>query len=205
MYNNENFGLLREKASSIDWHALENDDTSLYASNLNSTILSLTKECIPNKSIRVRTSDPPWITTLLKKQIRKRKRLYRKANQTNLERHWIKFRQLRNETNTMIRNSKQQIYDNIAEKLKSKSLSSKDWWSTLKTFISPYLKSAIPPIESEGIIYTDDFEKQIFLVITFKGKQFLTTVMLSFLNYMNLLILQVLAVSFWSYRSWRNS
>ena len=146
MYNNGNFGLLREKASSIDWHALENDDISLYASNLNSTILSLTKECIPNKSIRVRTSDPPWITTLLKKQIRKRKRLYRKAKQTNLARHWIKFRQLRNETNTMIRNSKQQFYDNIAEKLKSKSLSSKDWWSTLKTFISPNLNSAIPPI-----------------------------------------------------------
>ena len=80
MYNNGYVGLLREKASSIDWHALENDDISLYASNLNSTILSLTKECIPNTSIRVRTSDPPWITTLLKRQIRKRKRLYRKAN-----------------------------------------------------------------------------------------------------------------------------
>ena len=112
MYNNGNFGLLPEKASSIDWHALENDDISLYASNLNSTILSLTKECIPNKSIKVRTSDPPWIATLLKRQIRKRKRLYRKAKQTNLERHWIKFRQLRNETNTMIRNSKQQFYYN---------------------------------------------------------------------------------------------
>ena len=159
MYNNGNFGLLREKASSIYWHALENDDISLYASNLNSTILSLTNECIPNKYIRVRTSDPPWITTLMKRQIRKRKQLYRKAKQTNLERHWIKFRQLRNETNTMIRNSQQQFYDNIAEKLKSKSLSSKDWWSTLKTFISPNLDSAIPPIESEGIIYTDDFEK----------------------------------------------
>ena len=170
MYNNGNFGLLREKASSIDWHTLENDDISLYASNLNSTILSLTKECIPNKSIRVRTSDPPWITTLLKRQIRKRKRLYRKAKQTNLEPNWIKFRQLRNETNTMIRNSKQQFYDNIAEKLKSKSLSSKDWWSTLKTFISPNLYSAIPPIESEGIIYTDDFEKANLFNNYFQGQ-----------------------------------
>ena len=33
MYNNENFDLLRERASSIDWHALENDDISVYASN----------------------------------------------------------------------------------------------------------------------------------------------------------------------------
>ena len=115
-------------------------------------------------------SDPPWITTLLKRPIRKRKRLSRKAKQTNLERHWIKFRQLRNETNTMIRNSKQQFYDNIAEKLESKSLSSKDWWSTLKTFISPNLNSAIPPIESEGIIYTDDFEKANLFNNYFQGQ-----------------------------------
>ena len=173
MYNNGNFGFLREKASSIDWHALENDDISFYASNLNTTILSLTKECIPNRSIKVRTSDPPWITTLLKKQIRKRKRLYRKAKRTDLERHWIKFRQLRNETNTMIRNSKQQFYDIIAEKLKSKSLSSKDWWSTLKTFISPNLNSAIPSIESEGIIYTDDFEKANLFNNYFQGQTIL--------------------------------
>ena len=195
MYNNGNFCFLREKASSIDWHALENDDISFYASNLNTTILSLTKECIPNRSIKVRTSDPPWITTLLKKQIRKRKRLYRKAKRTDLERHWIKFRQLRNETNTMIRNSKQQFYDIIAEKLKSKSLSSKDWWSTLKTFISLTLILLFLQLNLKGSYIQMILKKQIFLIITFKGKQFLTTVMLSFLNYLNLLILQVLAVS----------
>ena len=70
----------------------------------------------------------------------------------------------------MIRNSKQQFYDNIAEKLKSKSLSSKDWWSTLKTFISPNLNSAIPPIESEWIIYTDDFEKANLFNNYFQGQ-----------------------------------
>ena len=70
----------------------------------------------------------------------------------------------------MIRNSKQQFYDNIAEKLKSKSLSSKDWRSTLKTFISPNLNSAIPPFESEGIIYTDDFEKANLFNNYFQGQ-----------------------------------
>ena len=69
----------------------------------------------------------------------------------------------------MIRNSKQQFYDNIAEKLKSKSLSSKNWWSTLKTFISPNLNSAIPPIESEGIIYIDDFKKANLFNNYFQG------------------------------------
>ena len=70
----------------------------------------------------------------------------------------------------MIHNSKQQFYDNRAEKLKSKSLSSKDWWSTLQTFISPNLNSAIPPIESKGIIYTDDFEKANLFNNYFQGQ-----------------------------------
>ena len=133
-----------------------------------------------------------------RKTIYKQTNKHRKAKQTNLERHWIKFRQLHNETNTMIRNSKQQFYDNIAEKLKSLNLNH----SLLKTGGQP-LKLLYPLtlillfIQSnlEGSYIQTTLKKQIFLIITFKGKQFLTTVMLSFLNYLNLLILQVLAIS----------
>ena len=194
MYDDRNFDILRDKASSVDWHALENDDLYIYATNLNSTILSLAKECIPNRSIRVRTSDPPWIPSRLKRRIRKRKRLYRKDKQTNLERHWTKFRLSRSETNTIICISKQQFYDTIADELKSESLSSKDWWSTLKTFISPTLILPISQLNLMGLYIPMAFKNQIFLIISFKSKQFLTTVILSFLIYLNLLILQVLAV-----------
>ena len=52
-----------------------------------------------------------------------------------------------------------QYFDRIAEKLKSKSLSAKDWWATLKTFIKPTFTSSIPPLESNGHIVTDEYEK----------------------------------------------
>ena len=42
---------------------------------------------------------------------------------------------------------------------KSDSLSSKDWWKTLKTFISPLTRSELPPLELNGTIYTDDTDK----------------------------------------------
>ena len=179
----------------IDWHALENDDLSICATNLKSTIVSLAKECIPNISISIGTSDPPWITTHLKRQKRKRKRLYRKAKWTNLERHWTKFRLLLNVTNTIIRISKQQFYDTIPDELKSESLSSKDWWSTIKTLISPTLILPISQLNLIGLYIPMALKEQIFLLISFKGKQFLATVMLSFLTYLNFLILQVLAVA----------
>ena len=60
---------------------------------------------------------------------------------------------------TQIRISKDQFYDKIAGNLKSETLSSKDWWATLKTFISPNSNSVIPPLETNGIICTDELEK----------------------------------------------
>ena len=143
----------------MDWNSLKDDDIDKHAININTAIFSLANECIPNKHIRVKSSDPAWLTTSLKRLIRKRKRAYKKAKRTNSERHWSKFKTLRNKVTTQIRISKDQFYDKIAGKLKSETLSSKDWWATLKTFISPNSNSAIPPLETNGIICTDELEK----------------------------------------------
>ena len=59
----------------------------------------------------------------------------------------------------MIRNSKKSYYDLIAERLKSKTLSAKDWGSTPNTFIVPNSKSYIPPLESNGSVITDERDK----------------------------------------------
>ena len=108
-----------------------------------------------------------------------------------MERHWTKLRSLHNKINTMIRNSKQHFYGTINDKLKSESLSSKDWWSTLKTFISPNHNNAIPQLNLRESYIPMILKKQVFLIITFKGKQSLTIEILSFLNYLTILILQV--------------
>ena len=60
---------------------------------------------------------------------------------------------------TLFGTQKKQYFDSIAEKLKSKSLSPKDWWATLKTFITPTFASNIPPLENNGHIVTDEYEK----------------------------------------------
>lgn len=95
----------------------------------------------------------------IKLHIRKRKRAYKKAKHTNSQFQWQKFKKLRNKVITMIRESKQSCYDIIENKLKSNTLSSKDWWSTLKSVISPNSNTSIPPLEKEGIIISDELEK----------------------------------------------
>ena len=136
-YDQGDYNLLRNKAASTDWVSLEDNDINTNAKNVTDYIQSISKLCIPNKNIKVRPSDPPWITTFIKRYIRKRKRAYRKAKQTNLRYHWDKFRKLRNKIVSLIKESKRTCDENIAKKLKSDSLTSTDWWSTLKTVISP--------------------------------------------------------------------
>ena len=54
---------------------------------------------------------------------------------------------------------KKPFHDKIASKLTSGELSSKDWWTVLKTFISPQSKKSIPPLENDGSISSDENEK----------------------------------------------
>ena len=131
-YAKENNNLLRNNAILVDWNSLHDPDIDIYSDKITHAILSIANEAIPNRSITVNHSDPPWITFCMKRHIRKPKRAYRKAKTTGFDSDWIKFRKLRNNVVSLIRNRKKSFYDKIAEKLRSENLSNKSWWSTLK-------------------------------------------------------------------------
>ena len=83
-YDRCDFALLRAKAAETDWDSLWDDDLNTYASNITNHILSIAKECIPNKTVRIKPTDRPWITTAIKRYIKKRKRAYRTAKRTSV-------------------------------------------------------------------------------------------------------------------------
>ena len=85
----------------------------------------------------------------------------------------LKLKTLRNKTTQAIRDAKQMLYDNIAAKLTSKSLSSKDWWSTLKSCITTTSKTCIPPIEHNGTIYSSEHDKANILNSFFESQSLL--------------------------------
>ena len=158
-YDQGNYELLRNKATSFNWDSLKDNDINTYANKINTTVTSIAKECIPNRCIKVKPSEPPWINSTIKRNIRKRKRAYRKVKRTNLVSDWNKFKKIRNRVVQNIRDSKKIFHDKIAAKLTSQTLSSKDWWSTLKTFITPNYKTAIPPLEFNNDIHMDENDK----------------------------------------------
>ena len=65
-YDHGDYDHMRALASSTNWHSLQDDDVDIYALNLTNKISHIAKECIPNRVVTIRPSDPPWITTTIK-------------------------------------------------------------------------------------------------------------------------------------------
>ena len=149
---------LRTKVANTEWDALTGPDINIYTRNITGHINSLTAECVPYRTVRIRPSDPPWITTAIRKLIRNVKE-HIKRQPSKILRLWNKFKKIRNKVVDTIRRSKQKYVDRLSNKLNSESLSSKDWWSTLKAFITPSQNSSVPTLEKDGNIYSDETDK----------------------------------------------
>ena len=158
-FNRGDYEKLREMTADTNWENLKQTDIDEYANNITSRILSLAEECIPSRLVTIRPTDPTWLTSNLKAKIRKRKRLYRKARFSNNPDTWLRFRTLRNEIITLIRSSKSKQLDQLANKLKSNSYNSQNWWSIMKTFISPNKRNSIPPLLYHDRIMLNDVDK----------------------------------------------
>ena len=72
------------------------EDVNTIAQQINSIILSAAEQSIPNKIFTIRPSDQPWMHNEIRKLIRQRKRIHKKAKQTNSDIIWNKFRKIRN-------------------------------------------------------------------------------------------------------------
>ncbi|XP_053383769.1 uncharacterized protein LOC128549981 [Mercenaria mercenaria] len=160
-YDRGDYDSLRAEIDNFNWNSCIDPDINIYASNIISQITVISKHNIPNKNITIRPSDVPWMNNNIRKNIRKRKRIYRKAKRTNSPNHWHKFRQVRNETVLLIREAKSQYLIKLSDKLKNGSFSLKDWWTTLKSFISRTNNNVIPPLYNSNTRQTtsSDFEK----------------------------------------------
>ena len=110
LYDRCDTDLFREKLSEVDWENFiltANNDVDLLVETFTNTLLKIATETIPNKVITVRKMDPPWINNNVRRAIRKRNRLNKRAKRTNNPEHWLKFRKFRNKTVNLIRKQKQ--------------------------------------------------------------------------------------------------
>ena len=59
---------MRNKAASFDCDGIKNNEINIYANNMNTTVSAIANECIQNRCIKIKPSEPPWITSDIKTQ-----------------------------------------------------------------------------------------------------------------------------------------
>ena len=130
-----------------------------YATNFTNILINLAKESIPNKKVRIRPQDLPWINGLVRKLMRKRNRLYKKYKLNKTIERYDAYKKVRNDVTALLGKLKKEYFTSLAEKLKTSNLSSSDYWKTLKSFIKPTTNSSISPIFDEGSYISDNNKK----------------------------------------------
>ena len=73
LFDRGDYQSLSRDIHETDWESLKSNDIDLYASNITNRISQLADKHIPNKKVKIRQSDPSWLTNKAKKKIRKRK------------------------------------------------------------------------------------------------------------------------------------
>ena len=159
LYNKGNYDGLRNALSDTNWGASKHRNMDIYAKQLTDHILNTATNFIPNKNVIIRETDPPWLTSKIKKMKRKRKRLYDKYMQSRTDTNHKNYKTYRNKVTNEIRKSKKSVTDKISNKLLDTNLQPKDYWRTLKQFIKPQQRSSIPPLNADDVILDDDSDK----------------------------------------------
>ena len=78
LYDNSDYQSLSRDISETDWNSFKDNNVDIYATKVIERIMTLASKHIPNKTIRVRNSDPSWLSNSIKRLMRKRKRLFDK-------------------------------------------------------------------------------------------------------------------------------
>ena len=163
LFNQGDYNTYRESLANVDWDSViaVNGDINQLTTAFTTLLTEKAKQSIPNKLVTIRKSDPPWINNKIRRLIRKRKRVHRKAKSTNLPNHWANFRKIRNSVIAEIRKVKLQYESKIIDEINNGDPQTQTWWKKISDFAGFQKKKQNIPtlVSNDDNIFTDDEEK----------------------------------------------
>ena len=121
--------------------------------------MNIADKFIPNRIVTVKKDDAPWISNKIKRLIRRKNRVHRKAKLKNTPYQWEKFRKIRNKCNSAVAVAKTSYYESISAKILAEDPKTKNWWNLIKSLLGNRNKKPIPPLKINNEFITDDTEK----------------------------------------------
>ena len=163
-YDKMDADLLTELLMNTDWNDIIEKDIDTAVEEFTSAILDAAHRTIPTKTVTVRQRDKPWVTADLKRVIRKRDRLFKRAKTNQTEYDWRRWREQRNLTTTMTKQLKQQYIQTQVSTLLENKQNPHKYHQTLRDITGRGQDKTIPPLETtDGQILTDDKDKASLL------------------------------------------
>ena len=165
--------------SKINWHEsfAKLNSVDERVSFLTDSLLNICSNYIPNRMIKVREKDAPWMTSEIKLVILEKAKYYRKYvknGRTNADEQ--RLNEIRSRCRLLIKDRKSEYYKRLSDSLNDPSTSPKKYWSVLHRFLNKRKCPQIPPIRhgitmitkpsDKADIFNSFFAKQCSLLST---------------------------------------
>ena len=152
--------ILVRRILDTDWDSVLDGDVNDATSKLTETLLYAANEAIPRRHVMTKKHDKPWVTSDLKKQIRKRDRLFRLAKKRDKDFDWSCWRHQRNITTDLNKRLKESYIQSQAHKLLETKQNAHKYHQILKGMVGKKRIQTIPPlIDSNGSPVMNDVDK----------------------------------------------
>ena len=151
-YKKMNIKLFVDLLMHDDWDEIMNRDVNKATEMLTRTILEAAQKSIPQSIIRLHGRDKPWVTQVLKIEIARRNRLFKRAKSTETQRSWTLWKLQRNKVTELNKNLKATNVRKQVHKLTECKHDPRRYHRLLKNILSTSRKTAssIPPLENNG-------------------------------------------------------
>ncbi|OWF47171.1 RNA-directed DNA polymerase from transposon BS [Mizuhopecten yessoensis] len=163
LYKRADFVTLNNLISQYDWNGsfLNCESVDIACETFTNVFIEFATMCIPTKEVMIRPNDKPWMTSDLRKNIRKRDRLHKIARKSNRLHDIQKFKSQRNKVNNMKKYSRLDFYENVHGIIDDYfSSDPKAYWRLIKRLMkssgtSQTIPTLVDPV-TENIISSDE-------------------------------------------------
>ena len=152
---------IQQAISKIKWQSsFLNLNVNERVEMLTTTIMNVCSNYIPNKVIKVRDKDAPWMNPEIKHLILDKAKIYRKyVKNGKQDCDFQSLREVQARCKALIKERKQNYYQKLSNSLNDPQILPKKYWSILHRFLNIRKSPTIPPIRHNDKMVTDISEK----------------------------------------------
>ena len=163
--------LLTNMLLTIDWTGIVEKDVDTATSEFIAALNYAASTAIPRRHLKRKRNSKSWISTDLKRNIRKRDRLFKRAKETQSSYDWARWRHQRNAVSNMNRQLKSEYIKAQVEKLLTQKNDPYKYHKTLRSITYRTRDDTIPPLLGpDGDVVTNDQDKATIFVNHFAAQ-----------------------------------